>query len=242
MSFLIGAAELKGTVYHHSGTFLRFAKGGRASLPSTSQDVELVMPDGMTLTGRLNATAAFPYIRGPELVRWIKSWFAYGTGRPVVIADPGTGPITVRFAAAAPVSVSGSHRRRIRRRLIGLGGTGTRTRQTYERWERDPALREAVLAVWGSTCQVTRCRAAARLAGTLAEHVVDVHHLRSVSRGGSDSGLNLVVLCVLHHALLHRAPTQTIRTSDARRVEIEVDGVILQIRRDAFRLMRSLQP
>jgi hypothetical protein len=242
VSFLTGAPELRGTVYHHTGTFLRFPLGARASLPSASQDVELVMPDGVALTGRFNATAAFPYIAGAELVRWIKGWFAYGAGRDVVIANPGRGPIVVRFAEAPSVTLPSPERRLIRRRLMGLGGNRPRTRQTYERWERDPALRQAVLSVWGSTCQVLRCRAPARLAGSLAGRVVDVHHLRSVSRGGSDSGLNLVVLCVLHHALLHRAPKQTIRTSDAQRVEIEVNGVILQIRRDAFRLMRSLQP
>lgn len=235
---LRGATEVRGTVYHHTGTFIRITNQYRDALPAGSQDLDLLMPDGVALQAHYTGTAAFPYMAGPQLVGWIKKWFAYGTGRDVVILEQPTGPLLVQFAVPATAALAPTRRREVRRKLRRLGGK--RKRETFERWERDPGLRQAVLAVWPARCQVVGCRTA-RAAGSLGDRVVDVHHLRSVSKGGGDSGLNLVVLCVLHHALMHRAPAVQISTADATRVVAQVDGLTLQIRRDAFALMQALQ-
>lgn len=235
---LRGATQVRGAVYHHTGTFIRIQKRWRTALPAASQDVDLLMPDGVTVRGHYTATAAFPYIAGPQLVGWIKKWFPYGTGREVVIVGQRSGPLLVQFGAPAGGALPRTPRRQVRRQLRRLGRN--RKRESFERWERDPGLRRAVLAVWAARCQVVGCRAA-RAAGSLSDRVVDVHHLRSVSKGGGDSGLNIVILCVLHHVLMHRAPTVEIVTSDALRVIAQVDGLTLHIKRDAFALMRALQ-
>ena len=238
MSVLRGGSEVRGTVYHHTGTFIRIPKRYRTALPATSQHIDLLMPDGLTVRAHYTATAAFPYMAGPQLVRWIKKWFAYGTGRDVVIVDRRSGPLMVQFPAPTGRAVPPTPRRQLRRSLRRL--SRNRKRETFERWERDPRLRRAVLAIWPARCQVVRCRSAGAV-GSLGDRVVDVHHLRSVSTGGTDSGLNLVVLCALHHVLMHRAPSVEITTADAVTVVAQVDGLTLQMRRDAFALMRALQ-
>lgn len=68
-----------------------------------------------------------------------------------------------------------------------------------------------------------------------------MHHVRSVSGGGADSALNLCVLCVLHHVLVHRAPASAITAMNAKEVQVQVDGVTLDIKRDAVQLMREFR-
>ncbi len=58
-----------------------------------------------------------------------------------------------------------------------------------------PALRRAVLARDGHRCRATGCRNG---------WFVDLHHVQPVSTGGGDVMGNLVTLCGVHHAMLHR--------------------------------------
>ena len=227
-------------MYHHTGTFIRFARGERARLPRADVMMPLRMPDGVTLSAEFTSTAAFPYIRGPELVRWIKKWLPYGAGEDVVIRERPTGPFVVELAGAAVARPPAAARTALRQSVLRLGATRTRTRESFERWERDPRLRSAVLSVWDAVCQVDGCDLATRSSGTLASRMVDVHHVRSVSKGGADSALNLCVLCVMHHVLVHRAPTSSVRSMNAERVLIQADGVTLDVRRDTLRLMRAI--
>lgn len=227
-------------MYHHTGTFIRFARGESARLPGTDMVLPLLMPDGMTLSAEFTSTAAFPYIRGPELVRWIKKWLPYGAGEDVVIREGPIGPLVVELAGALVSRPPAPVRSVLRRSVLRLGATRTRTRESFERWERDPRLRSAVLGAWDPACQVDGCDLAARSSGTLAPRMVDVHHVRSVSKGGADSALNLCVLCVMHHVLVHRAPISSVQMMNAERVLIQVDGVTLDVRRDTLRLMRAI--
>jgi hypothetical protein len=240
MGFLRGTTIIAGRLYHHTGTMLEFTRAQATFLPATNQAVELVMPDGTVLPAAYTSTAAFPYFHGPQLVRWIKRWLTFGEGQAVTVTEPTRGPLVVSLTAIAPITVAGAKKTRVRRSVKRLGRMRTRTRQTYERWERDPALRDVVLSVWPPTCQVDGCDLAARGAGSLASRVVDVHHLRSVSNRGSDSALNLCVLCVLHHSLVHRAPVSSVEDTDARSATMRVDGLVLDIRRDGPALMRVL--
>jgi hypothetical protein len=70
---------------------------------------------------------------------------------------------------------------------------------------------------------------------------VDVHHLKFVSDGGDDSPLNLAVLCVMHHALVHRGPRATVELANLDRARIAVNGMTLNIRRDGRTLMAAFE-
>jgi hypothetical protein len=67
--------------------------------------------------------------------------------------------------------------------------------------------------------------------------IVDVHHLTHLSAGGTDSPMNLSVLCTAHHSLVHRAPTK-LRHSDFETATIEVGNSQLTIVRDVEALLR----
>lgn len=192
------------------------------------------------MAGIYTSTAAFPYIRGPEVRRWIRGWLRSGETRGVIVRMRGASGLEVLFATPA-VALPVDLRRRTRRRILQFvaGQPRSRSRSSYQRWERDPILREVVLEVWGSSCQVKRCRLT-RSAGHLSDRMTDVHHLSSVSRGGDDSPLNLCVICVLHHQMIHRGPTSTVVHSDLNSAAVVVNGLTLEMRRDVRTLMAAL--
>lgn len=241
MAFLRGVTTIQGQLYHHTGTMLKFTRAQAAQLPTTNTTVRMLLPDGTSVAADFTSTAAFPYFHGPQLVRWIKRWLTFGEGQDVQVAEPSPGSLVVSLVGVPVVPGLPPEKPRVRRSLRRLGRMTTRSRKSYERWERNPALRKVVLSVWPAQCQVDGCDLAARAAGTLADRVVDVHHLRSVSKGGYDSALNLCVLCVMHHYLVHRAPASAIEATDANSARIRVDGLVLDIRRDAFALMAAIE-
>jgi hypothetical protein len=239
--FAAGTTALDGQLYHHTGTMLKFTRAQAALLPRSNETVRLVLPDGTAVTADFTATAAFPYLHGPPLVRWIKRLLAFGAGQNVRVVEVGRGRLIVSLVGVPVVPAPVPEKGRVRRSLRRLGRITSRTRKSYERWERNPALRKVVLAVWPAQCQVDGCDLATRGAGTLADRVVDVHHLRSVSNGGSDSALNLCVLCVMHHSVIHRAPASSVEATESRSARIRVDGLALDIRRDVFALMAAIE-
>jgi len=241
MAFLRGATTIQGQLYHHTGTMLKFTRTQAALLPTSNTTVKLVLPDGTSVAADFTATAAFPYFHGPQLVRWIKRWLAFGAGQDVQVAEVGRGRLIVSLVGVPVAPAPPPEKRRVRSSLRRLGRMTSRTRKSYERWERDPALRSVVLSVWPPRCQVDGCDLASRGAGTLAYRVVDVHHFRSVSKGGSDSALNLCVLCVMHHSVIHRATASSVEATDATSARIRVDGLVLDIRRDVFALMAAIE-
>ena len=81
-------------------------------------------------------------------------------------------------------------------------------------------------------CQVDGCGFAETLAEDLRPTIVEVHHVVSVSSGGSDSPLNLCVLCANHHAVIHHAPTSAVEHCDQGSIRIRVDGTTLNITRN----------
>jgi hypothetical protein len=241
MGFLRGTAIIEGQLYHHTGTMLKFTRAQSELLPTSDTTVRMVLPDGTSVMADFTATAAFPYFHGPQLVRWIKRWLDFGSGQDVKVAEVGRGHLIMGLVGVPVAPAPAPEKRRVRRSLHRLGRMTSRTRKSYERWERDPALRDVVLSVWPPRCQVDGCDLASRGAGTLAARVVDVDHLRSVSKGGSDSALNLCVLCVMHHSVIHRAPASLVEVTDATSASIRVDGLVLDIRRDVFALMAAIE-
>ncbi len=239
MTFLVGVESQPAAVINSTGTFIRFRKSQFPLLPAEDRSVRVLMPDGETVRGLYKSTAAFPYVHGPEVVHWIKAWLPYGETRKVVVTQERS-RIKVSFEGPAS-TVAPDVRRRARRKAIRFNGNRRRSRQTYERWERDPTIRAIVLEVWGRECQVRRCRLAARGAAQYADRLVDVHHLHSVSIGGEDSPLNLCVLCVLHHALVHRGPRAVVEDANLDGATVTVNGITLDIKRDGQALMTAFE-
>jgi hypothetical protein len=52
--------------------------------------------------------------------------------------------------------------------------------------------------------------------------------------------MNLAVLCVMHHSVIHRAPSSAVVSSALERAELRVNGTTLVIVRDVALLMRAL--
>jgi len=68
--------------------------------------------------------------------------------------------------------------------------------------------------------------------------IVVVHHVEWIAWGGSDSPLNVCLMCANHHAIVHHAPTiSKVKKCDLERVVIQANGETLEIVRDMNRLI-----
>lgn len=170
-------------------------------------------------------------------MRWIKSWLAYGDTHPAKLHQLRNSRLRLELAGQPPGPPE-SLRRAVRRKAVRAARErrAARRRKRYERLERDPQVRQLALEAWGPRCQVVGCGTLAGFPASAAEHLVDAHHLNHVSAGGSDSPLNLSVVCVAHHALVHRAGSRLMK-SDMDGAEVEVAGEVLSLVRDARRIL-----
>lgn len=236
MTFLQGISSLSCRLVHHTGTMIRFTTGQLGQLPSSDLDCVVELPDGAVVDGHFRRHPQNPYIGGLAVVRWIKSWVPYNAPVDVVVHQVGTRN-RLRLQIAAPAHVHGDpviEQRVIRQaRRLRSEPHAERRRRLYATWERDPNLRSVALDAWGVDCQVTRCAYLASVPSHIRGKMVDVHHLNHVSRGGTDSPLNICVICVVHHQLIHRAPTTLLQSWDLDGSTVLVNGLTLTIVRDA---------
>jgi len=241
MSFLIDTQELKAALVHHTGSMIRFRPAQLPHLPTHDVNCSVALLDGKIVNGKFHRHPANPYIGGAELVRWIKTWVRWNEPASVVVEQVGKG-LAIRLRTKSGGQPKTALSKRIRRKAVTLGKikTAARRRRAYSAWEHNPILRQLVLQVWSPQCQVLGCGAGKGLSSTLAEKIVDVHHIEFVSSGGSDSPINLCLLCANHHALLHRAPSMQILSNDSEQVEISVNGMVLTIKRDVRELWRTI--
>ena len=232
MVFLTGTQSIEGALVHHTGSMLRFRTSQLRFLPTDDIDCNITLMDGKTIQGRFHRHRQNPYIGGRELVGWIKQWVIWNNPQSVLVQQVGTG-MNIRLRPTDGVSVLTSEGRNVRRRLLRYGGIKdiVRRRREYTAWERDPALRKFILDIWGSRCQVEGCNSATDLPRHLASNVLDVHHINSVARGGSDSTSNLCLICASHHVLLHRSPSMRVLSNGPEEIRIAVNGMRLVIRR-----------
>jgi hypothetical protein len=232
--------RLSATLVHQTGSMIRFTTSQLSNLPPTKLPCEVVLPDGQIVGGLLHPHPQNPYLAGREVVRWIKSWLAFGETIPISVLQVGNRD-RVRVELLGPAHVGSSSITRAVRALAKE--TAPRRRVRYETWERNPSLRGFVLSIWDASCQVLGCDmgAAMGVPAHLAGRLVDVHHLNHVGSGGTDSPLNLAVLCVMHHNLIHRAPTTGLVESDFVRAVVRVNGDELEVRRDVRALMAALE-
>lgn len=237
MSFLRGVSELNAKLVHHTGSMIRFVPSQLRHLPASDADCRVLLPDGQVVSGHFRRHPANPYIAGREVVRWLKSWVPYGEPVSVKVHQEGAGSI-LRLTLASSSSAS-TKDPALQRRVLRKASRGDHTerperrRRFYSTLERDPQLRELALLAWGGKCQVQACTALRSMPEPLRTRLVDVHHLNHVSAGGPDSPLNLCVVCVSHHALIHRAGTSILEACDLDGATVRVNGTSLRIVRNA---------
>jgi hypothetical protein len=237
MAFLVGVAALPARLVHHTGSMIRFTTSQLPNLPPNDVDCTISVPDGQRFDCRFHRHPANPYIGGGALVRWIRSWV--GWNRPVdVVVRQFANPNALELRATSPSQVPAAVRVATLPRLRRLAREHPtpRRRRLYAAWERDPRLRAMALAAWPHDCQVIGCTAAQTLPVHLRLRVLEVHHLNHVSVGGTDSPLNICLICAMHHALIHRAPQSQLAVCDGVRAEVRVNGHSLDIRRDVSAL------
>jgi hypothetical protein len=242
MTVLKGVSSLDAKLVHHTGSMIRFVTSQLPLIPSSDLACTILLPDGQEAAGRWHPHQQNPYLAGPGLVRWIKSWVPYGKTTPVRVHQVGaSNSVRVEFLHTTSVStvVQPTTVQRELRRLAKE--PRARRRVQYERWERNSSLRSLALSVWAPSCQVQGCTTNANLPSHLSDRLVDIHHLNHVGSGGSDSPLNLSVLCVSHHYLIHRAPISSLTVSDLSEAEVKVNGLSLHIDRDMVALMAVLK-
>lgn len=231
MAFYRGAQELPAKLVHHTGTMVRFTTSQLPALPAQDERCEVALPDGRVVSGDFRMNPANPYIRGRELVGWIKSWVPWNEPIDVTLRQAGqTSRLQVLIPGQVGVLLTSPS---LEQRLRALAGqrSSDRRRRDYESWERDPGLRAIALGAWGATCQVSGCAAVPTVPTHLRAALVEVHHLNHVAAGGTDSPLNICLVCANHHALIHRGGGRLVRC-DGNGAGVQVNGILLDIRRD----------
>lgn len=233
---------LDATLINHTGTMVRFRRGDLQYLPAGRQGCEIELPDGRVVTGRFGPNRENPNVTGRLLTQWIKSLLPRTETCHVVIHPVGNSDKIRLELPAGPTSIPRQERSSLLARAPRSKGLPTeRKRQVFERWERDPRLGRFVRDVWGTRCQVVDCTTQDVVgSGPDVERLVDVHHLQSVSAGGDDSPANLVVLCMMHHGLMHRAPLTPRVSTSANTVQVTIGRLKMDIVRDLEQLNRAM--
>jgi hypothetical protein len=231
MPFFRGTVALAGTLVYDTGSYIRFRTSQLGSLPRADVDCPIRLPDGAVVVGRFHMHPQNPYIGGRALVGWIKGWLAFGD-RADVILEEGVGPLRLRIIAPAQATDQQLRTRvAARSRTLLALPSSVRRRRTYSAWERNPLVRRLVLETYGPDCQVARCLVQSHFPAVATVLIADVHHLDAVSVGGSDSPLNLAVLCVAHHVLVHRG--------QSRMLETGLDGAVIESAAGPLEILRD---
>jgi len=220
---------------------IRFTTSQLDYLPPGDRDCSVVLLDGQEVAGRFRCHPDNPYIAGRQLVRWIKSWVRWNDPYPVIVEQMRSGD-HLRLRTAQGAGAGTAERSHSRRWVVKLGRMGSRKkrRPAYAQFERDPKLRTAVLQAWPPECQVAGCRSHLAIDPDLRAAIVEVHHITHVSSGGADSPINLCLLCANHHALMHRAPASIVVGCDKSGARIQVNGLVIDIKRSIDDLWRMV--
>lgn len=229
MSFLQDTNEVAGTLVHHTGTMLRFTTSQLPLLPPAASAVQVIVPDGRAFDCHFNPNPGNPNVVGAAFVHWLKLWVPEGKTETVRVVQRGAGSSVQllpnahsgELAAVLDAATTAS-----------VAADADQRRKNYSRFERNPQLRSLALNAWGVDCQVVGCSMANEFPESHRARLVDVHHLNHVSQSGSDHPLNVCVVCVGHHAIIHRAPDSLVVSCDSGSARIQVNGDHLEIERD----------
>lgn len=156
----------------------------------------------------------------------------------VIPEEPGPSGSYIGRGRSRPQPSTDASWANLRRRLSGAECQRTRRSKiaTYRRILRDPGLRSLLLSCFGERCQVRGCEYTDTLPSAVRQHVLVVHHIHELARGGTDDPYNLSVICANHHALCHYAPGAYIEPI------IRSDDVLINYQGGAFVIERNLNP
>ena len=229
---------------HDTGTIVRFRTSQLSELPSTSQDLELLLPNGRLVAAFFNRHRENPNISGTGLVRFIKNRVAFKGREDALVEIQATKVWVIHLvdevvALAAEAGVAPANLRAGRLAsddlgaLIGLADREAergRRLVTYQRVLRPSGIRRLIVGLAGGRCMVRGCGACAEFDRTwgagASNAIVEVHHLEEVARVVDHHPRNLCVLCGNHHRFVHRRGAWS----------VDHDGPNVVLRREAKEL------
>ena len=235
---------------NQTGTIIRFRPSQVPRLPDGDLDLTVELFDGQLIAGRFHLHPANPYVAGPQVRQFIRARVPAQSREQALIRVSGS---YWRLFEAEPVGETAARYRvsRLRAREGGLTGrdldrilrqidaVGDRAgrRAEYERLIRPAGLRQLVIDLMGTECQVQGCDAAQGAAGhwndvAAGVSVLEVHHIEAVAKVEDHTPKNLCVICANHHRLVHGFGPWTVRHQG--------DDVILDHRGNHLRIVRDL--
>jgi len=206
---------------NQTGAIIRFRPSQLPRLPDHDVDLHIELFNGAVIPGRFHPHPANPYVAGPQVRHFIQSRVP-GRSREQALID--VKRRLWRLFEAEPVAAEArrhgvSQTRATRGELNGrdvdrmlakvdaiAGGRGRR--RAYRRLLRPAGLRQLILQLMGTSCQVAQCDAAESMAHdwddpTAGVAVIEVHHIEEVAKVEDHSPRNLCVICANHHRLIH---------------------------------------
>src|SRR4051794_19895557 len=99
---------------------IRFRTSQLESLPDRDAVCTIEVPDGRVLSGKFHRHHDNPYIAGPDLVAWIKSWLPYAETHPVVLHQDGNNKLRLELRDA-PARPPAPLRAAVRRKAAQAG-------------------------------------------------------------------------------------------------------------------------
>jgi hypothetical protein len=206
---------------HQTGAIIRFRPSQLPRLPADDMDLSVELFDGRVVAGRYHRSSANPYVAGSEVRRFILERVAPRSREQALINVAGAhwrlfeaGPVAdqvhqygVSRRRAERGQITGRDLSRILNRIDGISPRSDRT-QAYDRLFRPAGLRQLIIQLMGSSCQVEGCDAAEQAAEEWGDPaaglaIVEVHHIEALAKVADHSPRNLCVVCANHHRLIH---------------------------------------
>lgn len=214
---------------HDTGTMIRFRTSQLGDLPSSSRDIQIVLPSGHLVVGHFNRHPQNPNVSGAELVRFIKRRIGFKEREDVLVEMRSkslwalyTLEDVAPLASAAGTAIGSIKKGKLAAptmaALMALADReGERGRRIawYRRVLRPSGLRRMMVDLVGGNCMVQGCHVCSRLdsewgAGSGAV-IVEVHHVEEMARVIDHHPKNLCVLCANHHRFIHSSGSWEVR-------------------------------
>ena len=235
---------LQAAIVHHTGSMIRFTTSQLPLLPKGDISLKVVLPNGEMVNGKFRRNPANPYIGGPKIVGWIKSVVQFGQNRPVRIIQKQNVYVvswTDKPTHHIDSTVSTKLDKAIRQLLRIAKDTPAKRRQRYTSFLQRTRISDLFKQIFGYKCQVENCEFTGGVNPQIYPYITDIHHLEHLSAGGSNTPLNLCVLCSNHHSLFHRDPSTKIISMTDSEVLIETGVGQIRIVRDLSLLGTNIQ-
>lgn len=235
---------------NQTGAIIRFRPSQLRRLPRADVDLRVELFDGRVIPGRFHLHPANPYVAGPDVRHFIQSRVASRSREQALIEISGTywrlfesEPIAVEVkrhgvsgTRASSGSMTGVDLARILARLDAIAEGEPRVRE-YRRLLRPAGLRQILINLMGTSCQVEGCDAVEQSVRKWGERaaglaILEVHHIEAVAKRVDHTPQNLCVICGNHHRLIHGFGPWV--------VEHQGDDVLLTCSGTSMRIARDL--